>query len=65
MKQCLKPQEIYNTDNSASTNYSATSNVEVVHNQGDDLEESILNALRNHDREVYNIVEEGHKNWRV
>ncbi|QEJ97428.1 phage tail tape measure protein [Treponema phagedenis] len=65
LETMFKAAGIYNTDNSASTNYSATYNVEVVHNQGDDLEESILNALRNHDREVYNIVEEGHKNWRV
>ncbi|QEK02093.1 phage tail tape measure protein [Treponema phagedenis] len=65
LETMFKAAGIYNTDNSASTNYSATYNVEVVHNQGDDLEESILNALRNHDREVYNIVEEGNKNWRV
>lgn len=52
-------------DNSQQVSYNPSYHIEITQNQHDSLEESMLNMLRSHDRELLHIVEDGKQRWYV
>ena len=52
-------------DNSQQISYNPSYHIEFTQNQQDSFEETMLNLLRSHDRELLHIVEDGKQRWYV
>ncbi|MEL5717696.1 phage tail tape measure protein [Treponema pedis] len=65
LEKMFKAAGINNNDNSKSFSYTPSYSIEISQNSEKSLDETLLNVLRTHDRELLNIVETGKQNWCV